>query len=128
MISVTEIQQIHDILIDNFGGIKGIRDVSSLESAITRPFQSFESNELYSTVIEKGAAIIESLLINHPFIDGNKRTGYVILRLFLLKNNLDIIASQEEKYQFVINIAAGNTRFIEIVEWLKANTHPTGTV
>ena len=125
MISVFEIQQIHDILIDNFGGVKGIRDISSLQSAIIRPFQLFESKELYPTVYDKAASLIESLLMNHPFLDGNKRTGYVVLRLFLIKNKLDITASQEQKYDFVINIAAGNLRFTGIVSWLENFTRPT---
>src|SRR5262250_1957214 len=103
MISVKEAEEIHKILIDNFGGSHGLRDLGSLESALIRPFQSFENEELYPTVILKAAALLESLLINHPFIDGNKRIGYTLLRLFLLSNGIEMNASQKDKYEFVIN-------------------------
>ena len=118
MISREETEKLHKLLIDNFGGSHGIRDSSSLESALSRPFQTFDNKELYSTPIDKAAALIESILNNHPFVDGNKRTGYTLLRLFLLQNNLDIYASMDERYQFVISIASGEKRFEEIVSWL----------
>lgn len=118
MISVKEAEVIHGLLIDTFGGSHGIRDLSALDSALARPFQTYESAELHSTPLQKAASLIESILINHPFVDGNKRTGYVLMRIFLISNELDINASQEEKYTFVINIASGVTKFEEIVEWL----------
>ena len=93
MISVKEAEEVHRVLINTFGGSHGLRNLSSLESALARPFQSFENQELYPTVILKAAALLESLIINHPYIDGNKRTGYALLRLFLLSNGLDIEAS-----------------------------------
>ena len=126
MISREETEKLHTLLIDNFGGSHGIRDSSSLESALSRPFQTFDNKELYSTPIDKAAALIESILNNHPFVDGNKRTGYTLLRLFLLQNNLDIYASMDERYQFVISIASGEKRFEEIVSWLEKYTRPIG--
>ncbi|MEO7266180.1 MAG: type II toxin-antitoxin system death-on-curing family toxin [Ferruginibacter sp.] len=94
------------------------REIGGLDSALARPFQTFENNELYPTPVNKSAALIESILVNHPFIDGNKRTDYVLMRIFLITNGLDINATQEEKYDFVINIASGKTKFEEITEWL----------
>jgi death-on-curing protein len=123
MISIKEIEELHRILIDHFGGAHGVRDYASLQSALSRPFHTFDGKELYPTPILKAASLIESILQNHPFVDGNKRTGYTVMRLFLLKNNLDISASQEEKYDFVINIASGISDFDMIVEWLNANVH-----
>jgi death-on-curing protein len=121
MISVKETEAIHSILIEQFGGSNGIRDLSGLESALARPFQTFAGTDLYPTPIHKAAALIESLLINHPFIDGNKRTGYVMMRMLLIKNGLDIHASQDEKYIFVVNIASGLTKTEEIIDWLTAH-------
>ena len=118
MISVIEAEEIHKILIEAFGGSHGIRDMTSLDSALARPFQTFGNDDLYPTSIHKAAALIESLLINHPFVDGNKRTGYVLMRIFLINNGLDINATQEDKYIFVINIASGKTKFEEILDWL----------
>ncbi len=82
MILLTGTEEIHKVLIDTFGGSHGIRDLHLLNSALSRPFQTFDSADLYPDTIHKAAALIESILINHPFIDGNKRTGYVIMRLF----------------------------------------------
>lgn len=122
MIPISEVEQLHKILIDNFGGSHGIRDKEALSSALARPFQTFDNKDLYVSVIQKASSLIESILINHPFIDGNKRTGYTLLRLFLLQNGYDIKASQDNKYEFVINIASGILKFDGIVEWLNTNT------
>ncbi len=99
MITAKEAAEIHKILIDKFGGSSGIRDEGALESAIIRPFQTFEDNELYPNIVDKAAALIESLLMNHPFIDGNKRTGYVIMRMYLINNEMDILANSGRKIQ-----------------------------
>ena len=122
MISIKEAEQIHKILIDTFGGAHGIRDLSALESALSRPFQTFDDKELYPTAIDKAAALAESILNNHPFVDGNKRTGYVLMRLFLLENGEDINATQVDKYEFVMSIASGKIRFEEIVSWLEKHS------
>jgi len=119
MISFQEVVVIHSILIEKFGGIGGIRDKSALESAINRPYQTFEGKDLYPTVIEKVAALLESLIKNHPFNDGNKRIGYTISRLVLINNNLDIKASESEKYDFIIRIAENKLDYTHILEWLK---------
>jgi len=77
MITLQEVESIHEILIEKFGGSKGIRDRDILESAINRPYQTFDQKDLYPLPIDKAAAIFESLISNHPFVDGNKRTAYV---------------------------------------------------
>jgi len=122
MIPIKEVEQLHRILIDKFGGSHGIRDNSALESALARPFQTFDGKELYASVLDKAASLIESILINHPFIDGNKRTGYTLLRLFLIRNGIDITSSRDNKYEFVIDIASGTLKYEGIVSWLTANT------
>ena len=119
MIDIKEVEHIHELLIKEFGGSEGIRDINLLESALGRPFQTYDGVELYPTVLHKAASLIESILSNHPFVDGNKRTGYVVTRLFLNKHGLDIIASEDEKYDFVISVANGKFKFDQIFEWLK---------
>ena len=121
MISFEEVEEIHKTLITDFGGSHGIRDKDALSSALARPYQTFDSKDLYPSPIDKAASLIESILINHPFIDGNKRTGYVLMRILLIDNGMDINASLEEKYIFVINIASGQSKFDTIVKWL--DTH-----
>jgi len=95
MISYKEVVDIHQLLIDEFGGTNGIRDKELLNSALARSLQTFDGKELYPTAIEKAACLIESILINHPFIDGNKRTGYVCKKKSLNSNS--ITANYETK-------------------------------
>jgi death-on-curing protein len=119
MIELQDVLNIHNILIDKFGGIKGVRDQGSLESAINRPFATFEKHDLYPTPSDKAAAILESILINHPFIDGNKRTAYVLMRLLLLNYGFDILADQDDKYKMVISASKGDLRFDGIKNWIE---------
>jgi death-on-curing protein len=79
---------------------------------------TFEGKELYPTPILKAGALIESLIKNHPFIDGNKRIGYVMTRFFLMQNGLDINATQQAKFNFVINIANGHLQIDQITDWI----------
>jgi death on curing protein len=122
VIATKEILTIHSILIDRFGGVHGVRDMLFLESALVRPFQTYDSTDLYSGCLEKAAALVESLLINHPFVDGNKRTGYTVLRLFLMQNGLDLIASQPSRYDFIIAVASGKLKYEAILGWLAEHT------
>lgn len=119
MISEHEILEIHAILIEEFGGADGVRDIGLLNSALNRPYQTFDGIELYATPIDKAAAILESIVKNHPFADGNKRTGYVLARLVLMDHKLDIYADQDQKYKFVIAISTGELNFDQIKEWLE---------
>ena len=119
MIYLEDVLNIHEFLINKFGGSHGLRDESLLKSALARPFQSFDQVDLHKSHVEKAAALIESIVTNHPFIDGNKRTGYVLMRLYLMENGLDIRADLDEKYDFVIAIASGKISYEQIVEWIR---------
>ncbi|MBS1539579.1 MAG: type II toxin-antitoxin system death-on-curing family toxin [Bacteroidetes bacterium] len=121
MIQIDEVEKIHDIIVEKFGGAKGIRDRGVLESAIGRPFQTFDGKDLYPNPVDKASAIFESIISNHPFVDGNKRTAYVLMRLILKENQLDIIVGQSEKYEFVIKAAKGQLTFDNIKGWIEKN-------
>ena len=118
MISLKEVLSIHNILIDRFGGLKGVRDLNALESEINRPLQTFDGKELYPTIIEKVSALIESIIKNHPFIDGNKRLGFTLCRLILLNNEMDLKADENEKYIFIIQIAENKLEHKQIADWI----------
>jgi death on curing protein len=118
MIAIEDVIRIHRILVDQFGGTHGLRDKSALESAISRPFAKFDNQELYPSPIEKAAAILESVVTNHPFIDGNKRIGYVLARLLILKSGLDIHATQQDKYDLVLGVSKGELKYDNIKCWL----------
>jgi death on curing protein len=119
MITVEEVLSIHSILVETFGGSDGVRDRGLLEAAIARPFQTFDSKELYDSPSAKAAAIVESIVKNHPFVDGNKRSGYTLMRLILLDNGFDILRTEDEKYDFIISIAEGKIDFDQILEWIE---------
>lgn len=127
MIQTQEVLALHEILIERFGGSYGVRDYEMLESALSRPFQTFDGDALYPTVYDKVAALIESLLTNHPFVDGNKRTGYGLLRIYLGINNYEITATIENRYEFVIAVATGQWKFDQILTWVETNTRKSGT-
>jgi death-on-curing protein len=74
----------------------GIRDEGLLQSAIQRPFQTFGGEDLYPTDYEKAAALGESLIENHPFVDGNKRTGYILMKALLMEKNVTVTAPQND--------------------------------
>ncbi len=124
MISKKEILELHKLSIKKYGGSHGLRDEGLLESAIARPFHTYGGEDLYQTSIEKASAILESIIINHPFIDGNKRTGFLAMFAILKKANLKIIAKEDDAYNFTILVSTGEIKFDQIVEWLKANTQP----
>lgn len=118
MILLEEVLAIHGVLIQKYGGSDGIRDEGLLIAALERPFAGFGTTEFYPKPVEKAAAILESVVKNHPFVDGNKRTGYVLMRLILMHYGQDIRASQDEKYDFVIQVASGELDFEGIKAWL----------
>ena len=82
----------------------------------------FAEEDLYPTCFEKAAAIGESIIMNHPFIDGNKRTGYVLMELLLRIDGIRVNATDDSLYAFVISISTGELKFKQIVDWLKQNT------
>ena len=118
MINIEIVKYFHAILIEKFGGSDGIRDMNALEAAIQRPYATFDGKDLYPSIYDKAAALVESLVKNHPFIDGNKRIGYVMLRFYLLESGYDLSATQGDKYNFIIEISKGNSDFEGIRNWI----------
>jgi len=119
MIDLATVLTIHDRLIDKYGGSKGVRDKGSLLAALARPYATFDQQDLYLTPSEKAAAIFESIIINHPFLDGNKRTAYVLLRLTLYDFGFDIAASLSQKYEMAIAASSGVMRMYDIKLWIE---------
>ena len=118
MISLQEVDQYHNDLIDQFGGSKGIRDIAGLEAALARPYMTFDKRDLYPNTEDKAAAVFESIVINHPFIDGNKRIAYLLLRLTMRIENMTMIASPKEKYDMAIAASMGHIGFDQIRDWI----------
>jgi death-on-curing protein len=121
MINIEQVIRIQEKLIDEFGGIKGIRDKSLLDSALNRAFSTFDGKLLYKSVTDRASVLLESLVKNHAFLDGNKRIAYFVYRAYLLSNGFDIEATQDEKYELVISVAESKIELKELINW--TNTH-----
>lgn len=117
-----QVLAVHDQMIRRFGGSFGVRDIGLLESACAHPQASFDGQDLYKTVFEKTAALTHSLLKNHPFVDGNKRTSLSSAGIFLRLNGYKLINSHEREVKFAMSIENEGLDFKEIVAWLKKNT------
>ncbi len=124
MITLEEVLQLHKNSIRDFGGSSGIRGINLLESSITRPFQSFEDVEFYPSAFDKAAAILHSIVKNHPFIDGNKRTGFIAAFALLYRSGNELTASEKDAYNFVVNVASSQILFQEIIGWFSENSRP----
>jgi death-on-curing protein len=119
MIDINDALHIHQKSIREFGGGNGLREEGALLAALARPYQTFGQQDLYATPAEKAAALFESIIINHPFIDGNKRTAYALIRAMLFTYGYDILSFAEEKYQMTMEASKGEIRFDEIKAWIE---------
>ncbi len=120
-IELRETLVIHERLLIIHGGAPGLRDRNLLESALARPKQHFAYAE--SANIPSLAAIYTaSIAQHHPFVDGNKRTGFVIGVLFLELNGYKFRATQEDAARAVLDLAAGITRELDFAQFLRANS------
>ena len=105
----------HQQLIERYGGARGVRDVGALESALHRPQTGY-----YDTLIHEAAALLESLVQSHPFVDGNKRVAFAVVDVFLRINGFTITASSTAIYKRMINLLEEGTFDIEhLVPWLQ---------
>ena len=111
---------IHEELIEQFGGLRGIRDKPLLESAVGR-YQS----GYYEDVIEEAAALMESLGINHPFLDGNKRIAVTAPLVFLMANGYEVNLDEDEAFRFIIQaLEQGGFNKDRLGNWIRDNAKP----
>ena len=112
---------IHARLIAETGGLHGVRDLSMLESAVGRSAASFDGRDLYPDPFTKAAALMDSLINNHPFVDGNKRTGITAAALFLRINGFKLTANPAELEKNTLLVAQNKMSLAEIADWLRQN-------
>jgi death on curing protein len=117
-LTLGEVLDIHAEMLQIGGGMRGIRDVGALESAIAQPQMTFGGSELYGGIVEKAAALGFSLIQNHPFIDGNKRVGHAAMETYLVLNGHEIEASVDIQEQIVLDVASGKTSRESFTQWL----------
>lgn len=121
-LTTTQVLYIHDRMVRRFGGSFGVRDIGLVESAIGRPKATFGREYLYTDIFDKSAALLQSLLKNHPFVDGNKRTALTSAGLFLKKNGYKLINSHKEEVDFAIKVDNSNLTVEQISKWLKEHS------
>src|SRR6202035_556629 len=119
-LTVAEVVAIHHYQIEEYGGEHGILSQGALEAAVFRPQTGY-----YNDLSEEAAALLESLVNNHPFVDGNKRVGFAAAHMFLLMNGFDLDVSSEAAFEFLMRaIADGKFRFALLREWIAAHMVP----
>jgi death-on-curing protein len=119
-LSVQNLIQINLEMVEDWGGLAGVRDQGALEAAAARPQTGY-----YSDVIEEAAALCESLLQNHPFVDGNKRTAITAMGVFLRLNNYDLVFIDREMYDWLMNLyQTGRLTKMVIDAWLRTHVAP----
>jgi death-on-curing protein len=110
---------IHSRLIQSTGGGHGILDLSMLLSALGRPQATFEGNDLYGDLFSKAASLMDSLIRDHPFMDGNKRTAIATAALFMQLNGYSLIVANEEMARFTLACAQSKVTLEEIAAWMR---------
>ncbi len=120
-----EISAVHAGLLSRFGGAGGVRDIGLLEAALQRPVNRFHYEDPSPSLFELAAAYAEAIVGKHPFVDGNKRTGFVAAALFLQSNGYRLVASEESAVERTLALAARAIGESEYAAWLTENCDPS---
>lgn len=120
-----EVRLIHQMQLAEHGGATGIRDQGLLESAIDKPKNVFAYAEPTASIFELAASYGYGLAKNHAFLDGNKRTAFVVCLSFLRQNGIDLTASPEARYLTFYSLAAGDLSEAQLAIWLRDNSRST---
>lgn len=123
-LTLIEILELHRKIIEQFGGSMGVRDLGLLESAIAQPKMTFGGKALYPTLIEKATTLGFSIIMNHPFVDGNKRTGHAAAETFLVLNGVEMNASVDEQEKVMLAVASGEMKREAFAAWMQQHTIP----
>ena len=118
ILTKAQVLMLHEQLVNETGGSLGLRDEGMLESALASPFQEFATFSPYPTIQQKAARLGFSLVMNHPFIDGNKRIGAHAMLTLLALNGIEIACTQKELSDTILDVAAGNIGYDKLLQWL----------
>lgn len=121
-VSIADSLFFHKVLIERYGGATGIRDAGALESALQRPQTGY-----YDSILHEAAALLESLVQNHPFVDGNKRVAFAVTDVFLRINGYEIVADSAKVYRDLFGLLQKRSfDMAHLVPWLEANVSLKG--
>jgi len=121
-LDMNDVLEIHECVLRETAGGTGIRDRGLLESAVAQPQASFGGVELYESLEEKAAAYCFSIVMNHPFTDGNKRTGFVAADTFLRINGRFINVDQSQGEETILKLASGQLSKEQLTAWVVEHT------
>lgn len=109
------------MILQQSAGLQGLRDAGALDSAIAQPRMAFGGVELYPTIVEKAAALGFSLVMNHPFMDGNKRIGHAAMETFLVLNGYELLADTDDQEKTILQLAAGELDRETFTMWVRTH-------
>lgn len=118
ILSKKQVLALHSDLIREFGGTEGIRDEGLLESALAAPFQTFGGKPVYPSLQAKAARLGFGLVSNHPFVDGNKRTGAHVMLVFLALNGVELRYEQQELIDVFLSVASDGSDWRDLQRWI----------
>jgi death on curing protein len=121
-LSAAQILALHQALLRAFGGRRGLRDRGALEASLARPFATFDGEDLYPDAAAKAAALMHSLVSNHPFVDGNKRAGAAAAELLLEVNGSSLIAEDDDLEEITLAVARGEVAAEALAIWFRQRT------
>jgi len=121
-LTVSEIIELYRQVMETTGGTVGILSIEALESSVAQPRATYDEKELYPTIIEKAAALGFSLVMNHAFVDGNKRIGHYAMETFLVINGHELDTSVDEQESVILQLASGKLNRDTFTNWIRENT------
>jgi len=124
-LSVAQLEELHETQISHYGGAQGLRDRGGLEAAAARPAMTFGGEDLYPDLAAKAAALMHSLVMNHPFVDGNKRVGAHAALLFLTLNDVRCEITPEELEELTLSVARGELDAESLGIWFRQRVERT---
>ena len=110
---------VYSLLTEATGGTVGIRDEGLLVSALEAPFQTFDGVELFATPLEKAVRLGYDLVTNHPFVDGNKRIGILVMLTFLELNSIAVVFKDSEIVDMALGVASGTYKYENLLQIVK---------
>ena len=125
-VDISEVYLIYQLIIKRAGTKASIRDFTLLHSAVERPKATFAGKDMYPSIFDKAGALLQSLCMNHPFTDGNKRTSWASAHKFLWDNGYHLKAKKEDAVNFIVRVDNEKLELREISAWLKRHSRKIG--
>ncbi len=120
-LTLPEVLDLHRRVIEQSGGADGVRELGGVESAVAQPQMSFGGEELYPTIESKATVLCFSLVMNHPFVDGNKRIGHAAMETFLILNGYELVVDVENAEDVILTLAAGDLSREGLLKWVASH-------